>query len=62
MTPLAWAILLLAFGLVLVVVELFVPSGGVLGFISLASIVAAVAMAFRHSPYCLLYTSPSPRD
>jgi membrane-bound ClpP family serine protease len=51
MTPLAWAILLLAFGLLLVVVELFVPSGGVLGFISLAAIVAAIVMAFRYSPY-----------
>jgi membrane-bound ClpP family serine protease len=51
MTPLTWAILLLAFGLLLVVVELFVPSGGVLGFISLASIVAAIVMAFRYSSY-----------
>jgi membrane-bound ClpP family serine protease len=51
MTPLAWAILLLTFGLLLVVVELFVPSGGVLGFISFSAVVAAIVLAFRYSSY-----------
>lgn len=51
MSPLTWAILLMAFGLVLIVVEMFVPSGGVIGFISLASIVTSIVMAFRYSEY-----------
>jgi membrane-bound ClpP family serine protease len=51
MTPLSWALLLLAFGLLLIVVELFVPSGGVLGFISFAAVVAAIVLAFRYSSY-----------
>jgi len=49
MTPLAWAACLLAFGLLIVLVEMFVPSGGVLAFISGVSIVVAIVMAFRHS-------------
>lgn len=49
MTPLTWAILLLTIGLLLVLVELFVPSGGVLGFLSTGTIIASVVMAFRHS-------------
>lgn len=49
MTPLAWAVLLLSIGLLLVVVEMFIPSGGALGFLSAGSVIAAIAMAFRHS-------------
>lgn len=49
MTPLAWAACLLAFGLLIVLVEMFVPSGGVLAFISGVSIIAAIVLAFRHS-------------
>ena len=37
MDPLAWSALLLVLGLVLVMVEVFVPSGGILGFLSIAS-------------------------
>ena len=31
--------------------EVFVPSGGLLGFLSLLSLLAAVIMAFRHGPW-----------
>jgi membrane-bound ClpP family serine protease len=51
MSPLYWAILLLAFGLGLIVLEMFVPSGGVIGFISLAAVVTSIIMAFRYSEY-----------
>jgi membrane-bound ClpP family serine protease len=51
MSPLGWAILLFAFGMALIVVELFVPSGGVIGFISAASVVTSIVMAFRYSEY-----------
>ncbi len=47
--PLTWALLLLAAGLVLVLVEFFVPSAGVLGFSAAACLVVAIVLAFRHS-------------
>ena len=34
MDPLVWSIILLVVGLLLVMLEVFVPSGGVLGFLS----------------------------
>jgi membrane-bound ClpP family serine protease len=49
MEPLTWAMLLLAAGLILVVVEFFVPSSGVLGVSALVCLVAANVLAFRHS-------------
>jgi len=49
LTPLAWAACLLAFGLLIVLVEMFVPSGGVLAFIAATSVIASIVMAFRHS-------------
>ena len=49
MSPLTWAFLLFAFGILMVVVEMFIPSGGVIGFISFMSLVAAIVTAFRHS-------------
>ncbi len=36
MDPLAWSALLLLLGLTLVVLEVFVPSGGMLGFLSMS--------------------------
>ena len=47
--PLSWAILLMIIGCGLVVMEIFIPSGGVLGFLSLVAIVGGVVMAFRNS-------------
>ena len=49
MSPVFWASILLLVGLTLTIAEIFVPSGGVIGFLSLASIVAAIIMAFTQS-------------
>ena len=46
MTGILWAMVLLAIGLVVMVLEVFVPSGGVLGFVSVLAVVAAVVTAF----------------
>jgi membrane-bound ClpP family serine protease len=46
MTILAWIAALLVVGLAMMVLEVFVPSGGVLGFLSVVALVAAVATAF----------------
>ena len=116
MHPVIWSVLLLAFGLALAMLEVFIPSAGILGFLSLSAIVTAIVLAFSFSgtivgflflgiaaislpatvivafkwlpstpfgrrlmlgtpkekevlpdddprtAYCLLYTSPSPRD
>jgi membrane-bound ClpP family serine protease len=43
---LVWAALLLFVGLILVCVEVFVPSGGILGFLSIASLLAGIILAF----------------
>lgn len=49
MSPVFWASILLLVGLTLVMVEIFIPSGGVIGFLSFASIIAAIVMAFYQS-------------
>ena len=46
MQTLIWVASLLLVGLAVMVLEVFVPSGGVLGFLSVVSIAAAVVMAF----------------
>ncbi|REJ64544.1 MAG: hypothetical protein DWQ31_21710 [Planctomycetota bacterium] len=46
MDPIVWAILLMILGLALVVLEIFIPSGGILGFLAICSIVGSVGMAF----------------
>jgi membrane-bound ClpP family serine protease len=46
MTPLAWVAVLLLVGLVALALEVFVPSGGVLGFLSVVALVTGVALAF----------------
>jgi membrane-bound ClpP family serine protease len=48
MDPLVWAALLLFLGLVLVCVEVFIPSGGILGILSIASLMAGIIVAFYH--------------
>jgi membrane-bound ClpP family serine protease len=50
MDPWIWAILLLALGTVLAVLEIFFPSAGILGFLSAVSILAAVVMGFFQGP------------
>ena len=49
MDPWVWALLLLAVGLGLTTMEIFFPSGGLIGFLAAAAIVAATVMAFRQS-------------
>src|SRR6185312_15262170 len=51
MDYLAWAAILLAIGLSLAMLEVFVPSGGLLGFMSMTSMLAAIFLAFRHGPW-----------
>jgi membrane-bound serine protease (ClpP class) len=46
MDPLIWAALLMFLGLALVLLEIFVPSGGVLGFLSIGTILASIVIAF----------------
>lgn len=48
MDPILWAALLFLLGLVLVCAEVFIPSGGLLGFMSIASLVAGIFVAFYH--------------
>ncbi len=56
MTGITWAILLLALALALLVLELFVPSGGLLGLLSGVGIVASIVLVFRESAtYGALY-------
>lgn len=47
MDPLSWAIILLLLGCALIVLEVFLPSGGILSFLSVAALVASLTMAFR---------------
>ena len=46
MDPLVWSALLLLLGLTLVMVEVFVPSGGILGLLSIAALVSSIVLAF----------------
>jgi membrane-bound serine protease (ClpP class) len=48
MDPLVWSALLLLVGLTLVMAEVFVPSGGVLGLLSITSLIASIVLAFYH--------------
>ena len=45
--PLTWAILLMLLGCGLVMLEVFIPSGGILGFFSAIAIIASLVVAFR---------------
>jgi membrane-bound ClpP family serine protease len=47
MDPWIWAVLLLALGLGLAVLEVFIPSGGILGFLACSSIVAGIIIGFQ---------------
>jgi len=46
MTALFWALLLLSVALVLVVLEVFIPSGGILSFLALAAVAASLVVGF----------------
>lgn len=45
--PLTWATILMLVGCALVVLEVFIPSGGLLSFLSAIAIVGSVVVAFR---------------
>lgn len=49
MSTLAWPLLLLAFGLILLIAEVFIPSGGVIGVLALACIGLSLWRAFEQS-------------
>jgi membrane-bound ClpP family serine protease len=46
MEPLVWATLLLFLGMLLVLLEVFVPTAGVLGFLSVTAILSGIGLAF----------------
>lgn len=46
MSPVVWSILLLFVGLLLIMLEVFIPSGGVIGFLSISAVMAAIFTAF----------------
>ncbi len=41
-----WAVLLLVVGMCMVVMDIFLPSGGILAFLSVCAVIAAVVLAF----------------
>ena len=45
-----WAILLMIVGCVLVVLEVFIPSGGIISVLAAVSFIAAIFMAFQDGP------------
>ena len=47
--PLVWAIILLVAGCGLLVLEVFIPSGGILGFLAALAVVGSMVMAFQRS-------------
>lgn len=49
--PLAWAALLMLLGISLAVAEIFIPSGGVIGFLSITSVLSAIGLAFYRGPW-----------
>jgi membrane-bound ClpP family serine protease len=51
MTPLTWAILLLIVGLVFLVLEFFIPSGGALAVMCALSFLAAIIVGFMAGPW-----------
>ena len=46
MSPIIWAVLLMSVGLGLAMLEVFIPSAGILGFLSVAAIITAIVLAF----------------
>jgi len=50
MDPLAWSICLLLAAIALIALELFIPSGGWLSFLSAVAVLASVIVAFSAGP------------
>ena len=51
MSLLVWSLVLLSLGLGLILLEVFVPSSGVLGILAGLSVIAAIVVAFMEGPY-----------
>jgi membrane-bound ClpP family serine protease len=49
--PLAWAMILMLLGIALAALEIFVPSGGVIGFLAIVAVLTAVSLAFYRGPW-----------
>lgn len=49
--PVVWAVILMLVGVSLAVLEIFVPSGGVIGFLSIVSVLSAIGLAFYRGPW-----------
>jgi membrane-bound ClpP family serine protease len=49
MEPWLWAVLLLIVGLFVAILEVFLPSGGILGFVAVVTLVGAVTVGFFQS-------------
>ena len=49
MSTLAWPLLLLAFGLILLIAEVFIPSGGLIGLLALGCVALSLWQAFSQS-------------
>jgi len=47
--PVAWATVLVLIGCALVVLEVFIPSGGLISFLAVVALVGGIAMAFRQN-------------
>ena len=47
--PIGWAIVLLVVGCGLLVLEVFIPSGGLLSFLAFVAVVASMIVAFNHN-------------
>ncbi|MEX0820490.1 MAG: NfeD family protein [Pirellulaceae bacterium] len=50
MEPIAWSICLLIAAVALIALELFIPSGGLLGFLSAIAVLAAIIVGFTAGP------------
>src|SRR6478609_3771624 len=51
MSPLVWSILLLTLGLVFLILEFLIPSGGALGALCALSFLAAIVVGFIAGPW-----------
>ncbi len=49
MNPIYWSLILLAGGFLVVALELFIPSAGVLGIVAAILFISGIAVAFTHS-------------
>lgn len=46
LTPFAWSALLMLIGFALIVLEIFLPSGGIIGFLAASAVIVSIVMAF----------------